>query len=205
MRLAPNYCIRSLILRLVYQRLPRQKMHSTAWKLVNDYAGESLPTWCVVTKKSAQGATGFMNSHPQNTDTHTWQASLWTAMTAHAERSCQSWSRGCNLPCVDLVADYVGMRRNVSMDGATSSHVVWCHLSDCGLRWRMSLSFATSSLRPLSGVIVLPNRAGDLRSSPTKRHGLRSSFAGPVLPLGLKQSASHQGQRNWTTRAMMMV
>ena len=36
--------------------LTLQKMHGTAWDLVNRYVSETLPTWNVASKKNAQGA-----------------------------------------------------------------------------------------------------------------------------------------------------
>jgi hypothetical protein len=30
---------------------PLQKMHTTAWWLVNQFSGESMPTWCVMPSK----------------------------------------------------------------------------------------------------------------------------------------------------------
>ena len=36
-----------------------QKMHHTAWDLVNTFAGESIPTWNVAAKKNVQGRNLF--------------------------------------------------------------------------------------------------------------------------------------------------
>ena len=161
-------------------------MHTTAWKLVNDFVGESLPTFDVSGGKTPQGH-GCVKFHilnlqvlfhdvsgrlHENNDWKQWFPSFSFPSTgAELEGGDATTFAAKNEPW--LQATLTGFGSGVRRPD-NERLIVWVNYVAAGVVSGKKLVFSVEQVtqllhsfpRTAVAVVLLPNRASDLRSSP---------------------------------------
>lgn len=148
-------------------------MHHTAWRLVGDFVGETVPTWDVSLPKTVQGLAKFFFFVPlflQLSLLKTCFCAWHTPEGVEAEGEGTSFAAK-NEPWLQstLTAFGQGIRRQES-----ERVVVWINYVACGVVPAKKIQFTVEQVTQVlhafpknaAAIILLPNRAADLRASP---------------------------------------